>query len=100
MNKDNAKDYLPLVQALAEGKTIQMDAEDEWFDNPNPDFTLPVECYRVKPEPRVFYVNEYENGFGSLHDSKEKLEDFLNHNGFTVRKICKATIEVLDETLD
>ena len=33
MNKDTAKDYLPLVQALAEGKTIQLFSDcDGWED--------------------------------------------------------------------
>ena len=28
MDKNNAKDYLPLIQALAEGKTIQIKDDD------------------------------------------------------------------------
>lgn len=32
MNKDNAKDYLPLVQALADGKVIQGKFLDGWRD--------------------------------------------------------------------
>ena len=56
MNKDNAKDFLPLVQALADGKTIQHDKGIIWVDL---DSTkgggiyfneYPVK-YRIKPEP-------------------------------------------------
>lgn len=54
MNKDNAKDYLPLVQALAEGKTIQEYRRPAysiwgWVDDPNPTFTAPPTHYRIKP---------------------------------------------------
>lgn len=58
MNKDNAAQYLPLVQALAEGRTIQVriDGETEWLDAPNPTFTYFPRCYRIKPEPRRAWV--------------------------------------------
>ena len=32
MNKDNAKEFLPLVQALADGKTIQFKNAEKWVD--------------------------------------------------------------------
>ena len=68
MNKENAKEFLPLVQALADGKTIQMrDVVSEkvtlWDDLDPSDiyFRAPPEEYRIKPEPRTWkiYVNKY-----------------------------------------
>lgn len=52
MNKDNAKDYLPLVQALAEGKTIQYYSPTtaKWHDETAVDFNHPPNRYRIKPE--------------------------------------------------
>lgn len=54
MNKDNARDYLPLVQALAEGKTLQKRitgfSEDRWEDVINAIFSEPESYYRIKPE--------------------------------------------------
>jgi hypothetical protein len=52
MNKQNAHQYLPLVQALSEGKTIQRSISDQWIDGENFDFSFPPESYRIKPEPR------------------------------------------------
>lgn len=50
MNKNNAAQFLPLVQALAEGKTIQRkDAWGEWIDRTFPSFIHAPENYRVKP---------------------------------------------------
>ena len=51
MNKYNAAQYLPLVQALAEGKTIQCNYDrHDWFDIGNPVFSYEVKHYRIKPE--------------------------------------------------
>jgi hypothetical protein len=52
MNKDNAKDFLPLVQALAEGKTVQFSHPGEgWTSITEPIFQFPPQHYRIKPEP-------------------------------------------------
>jgi hypothetical protein len=55
MNKENAKDYLPFVHALADGKTLQHKPNgNKWFDCDPCYFNLPPEDYRIKPEPRTF----------------------------------------------
>lgn len=53
MNKQNAKDYLPLVQALIDGKTIQYRVDDgeTWVDLAETSFTYYPDAYRIKPEP-------------------------------------------------
>ena len=51
MNKDNAKDYLPFVQALADGKNIQMsDSAIRWTTIFDATFEAHVSRYRIKPE--------------------------------------------------
>lgn len=54
MNKNNAAEFIPLVQALSEGKTIQfkLTTDDKWVESLNPSFDsfLPRN-YRIKPEP-------------------------------------------------
>ena len=53
MNKDNAHEYLPLVQALADGKTIQVQGGDgNWYNSKL--INTPPSRYRIKPEPRTF----------------------------------------------
>lgn len=73
MNKDNAKDYLPLVQALADGKAIQLAATTgEWRDHLEPDFSLLPQEYRIKPEPREIWRNRTADGVeGSVFPTKE-----------------------------
>jgi hypothetical protein len=54
MNKDNAKDYLPLVQALADGKEIQVKSmAKEWITcTQDFYFNATPDNYRIKPEPK------------------------------------------------
>ena len=64
MNKENAHLYLPLVQALADGKTIQHKMSKNWTDiddNVVIGFYDHPENYRIKPEPRTFTIlrNKY-----------------------------------------
>ena len=72
MNKDNARDYLPLVQALAEGKTIQVKIHDLqgnflcWEDEDNLNFKVPPYHYRIKPEPKKDWAR-----LALLKDDKE-----------------------------
>ena len=57
MNQQNAKDFLPLIQALADGKTIQIKPlESEWEDIYRIDVYYPTIYYRIKPEPRTFKI--------------------------------------------
>lgn len=65
MNKWKA--LLPVVTAFAEGKVIQErnGCEDRWRDvrpGVTPAFSMDVENYRVKPEPREWWVNIYNDG--------------------------------------
>lgn len=69
MNATNAKDYLPLVQALAEGKTIQKFSDgDGWEDVRSPSFESPAKLYRIKPEQKKqwYRVVMMQNNYNSL----------------------------------
>ena len=57
MNAQNAAQFLPLVQALADGKTIQQQSlDDGWHDQHDVHFGNDLSAYRVKPEPREFWI--------------------------------------------
>lgn len=74
MNRQQAKDMLPIIQALAEGKHIQLkDRIGNWIDidfinvelcNPN--------AYRIKPEPK----------YRSFNDTEECWQEMLKHQPF------------------
>lgn len=48
MTREEAKELMPIIQAFAEGKTI------EWKDLvvESPHFDCKPSCYRIKPEPK------------------------------------------------
>ena len=51
MTREEAKELLPVIQAYAEGKTIQFNhSVNGWTDLPSPDFFSSSKNYRIKPE--------------------------------------------------
>ena len=53
MNAERAKKFLPLIAAVAEGKTLQVKGKDgNWYGTHLNDFD--PDRYRIKPEPRTF----------------------------------------------
>lgn len=67
MNRQQAKELLPIIQAFAEGKTIQYNSEKgnpQWIDvqpNERVDFSQHPSKYRIKPESKYRpFANEEE----------------------------------------
>lgn len=57
MNKDNAKEFLPLVQALADGKVIEeLTSQGTWETTDWLSFQRPHTCYRIQPERKWYRV--------------------------------------------
>ena len=54
MTREEAKELLPIMQAYAEGKTIQFreNINNMWKDIIWPSFNKSPSTYRIKPEPR------------------------------------------------
>lgn len=85
MNKDDASQYLPLVQALADGKTIQHFDTANWNDISNPVFISSHDQYRIKPEPREWTGKVIETG-----------QDFVRNKRSFMIQIDGATGELPD----
>lgn len=53
MNREQAKELLPIIQAFAEGKTIQVQEDIDWcYLGDDADFNLNPLRYRIKSEPK------------------------------------------------
>ena len=54
MTREEAKELLPIIQAFAEGKTIEIYNNTEWQDLiiESIKFDCKPSCYRIKPEPK------------------------------------------------
>ena len=84
MNKENAHLFLPLVQALVDGKNLQF-CNDELGNFYWEDFVEPEEIgfydepqnYRIKPEPRTFemwYYRPTGRMYPWVEDEKQYVE--------------------------
>ena len=51
MTREEAKNLLPIIQAFAEGKTIQLFTNGIWEGAENPSFEE-LSRYRIKPQPK------------------------------------------------
>ena len=74
MNRQQAKDLLPIIQAFAEGKTIQsrfINGSNTWWDDNNLSFGDGVE-YRIKPEPK----------YRPFKDAEECWQEMQKHQPF------------------
>ena len=75
MNRNQAKALLPIIQAYAEGKSIESryikGDKSLWYDDEDPSFDNDLE-YRIKPEPRY---RPFEN-------AKECWEEMMRHQPF------------------
>lgn len=88
MDRNQAKALLPIIQAYAEGKTIQyydslIDIVD-WKDCENPNFENSTYNFRIKPEPT----------YRPFKDSEECWQEMQKHQPIGWVKSKKATSDV------
>lgn len=72
MNRQQAKELLPIIQAFAEGKTVQYKIEGEWIQTNIPSFNPYLWEYRIKPEPQ----------YRSFKDAEECWQEMQKHQPF------------------
>lgn len=73
MTRQEAKELLPIIQAFADGKTVQLLGEDKrWEDLDCPIFGGDPKHYRVKPEPK----------YRPFKSQKECWQEMLKHEPF------------------
>jgi hypothetical protein len=90
MKLSQAKEYLPIIQAAAEGKTVQSFDEGIWRDWPLEEdcwFMSPASLYRVKPEPRLRPWKPEEVPVGALLRLTAKTCDRFLIVGFDLGRI-------------
>lgn len=75
MNREQAKELLPIIQAFAEGKAVQtIDKNGEWINclYINFEFNSSPNSYRIKPEPK----------YRSFKDAEECWQEMQKHQPF------------------
>ena len=75
MNRKEAKELMPIIQAFAEGKAIESRCikgdKSLWYDDEDPSFDDDLE-YRIKPEPT----------YRPFKNAEECLQEMLKHKPF------------------
>ena len=88
MNKEQAKDLLPIIQAYVEGKTIESrcikGGTSLWYDDNNPSFDEDFE-YRIKAEPK----------YRPFKDAEECFEEMQKHQPFGWIKSGKMIFNII-----
>ena len=80
MNRQDAKSFLPIIQAYIEGKSIEFkDYKGKWVESEQLAFNKPVEEYRIKPEPK----------YRPFKNAEECWQEMQKHEPFGwVKKTC------------
>ena len=88
MTREEAKEYLPIMQAFAEGKQIQyLDDHGFWNDIKTcVSFDYNISCYRIKPEIKYRPFKSQEECWNEMH----KHPDF----GWVVAKNSKIMYHI------
>lgn len=73
---------IEVLTAYKAGKKIQYLSHGVWIDTDGPGWFFHKFDYRVKPEPKVIWVNEYADGSGMAYLSEEQAK-LLRHGGHT-----------------
>lgn len=87
MNRDEAKQLWPIIQAYAEGKTIQwFNDVGEWKSLKEAAFNLPPNRYRIKPETIKIehrrYLYKFHNYRICICTSRAEAEDIVTNSNF------------------
>ena len=89
MTREEAKEMLPIIQAFAEGKTIQIKKEGDWLEvgeNTEVYFSESPSDYRIKPELKYRPFKNQEECWDEMH----KHPDF----GWVVAKDSKIMYHI------
>ena len=105
MNRNQAKELLPIIQAYAEGKAIESRCikgdKSLWYDDEDPSFDDDLE-YRIKPEPT----------YRPFKDAEECWQEMLKHKPFgwvkstlfkdfaLVKRVTTLYVEINREIID
>ena len=93
MNRDSAAKLWPVIKGFAEGRDVQIFvSNDKWTDVHDPSFHTNVE-YRLKPEPKEVWVNEYPGGLRYYYATLAEANRLSTHE----RLSCKRYIEVMED---
>lgn len=93
MDRQQAKKLLPIIQAFAEGKTIQtINTCGEWADNYKPLFNCDPGMYRIKPKSRYRPFKNAEECWNEME--KHQPFGWIKNGGYCYNIISTGVMSV------
>lgn len=84
MDRNKAKQLLPIIKAFSEGKTIEMKCAESWIEvDEDCDFHFPANYYRIKPESK----------YRPFANAEECWQEMLKHQPFGWLKGKEETVD-------
>ena len=95
MTREEAKELLPIMQAFADGKTIQVWYNDTWQDEEYPSFGE-LNLFRIKPEPKYRPFRNVEECWQEMqkHQPFGWLKDTDNGGYIIISELDGEDIEI------
>lgn len=97
MDREEAKELLPIIKAFADGKTIEVYQKGfgEWRETAKPNFDGDPKNYRVKPEPKYRPFRTQEECWNEMHKHPDFgwVKSKINGNYAIIGKISKDRTE-------
>ena len=100
MTREEIKELLPIIQAFAEGKQIEVKRKNEWFGiGDDIYFSESPSDYRIKPEPKYRPFESQEECWNEMHKHpnfgwvKEKASEII----YNISGISKLSIVILED---
>ncbi len=89
MTRDRVKELLPVIEAFAAGKVVQVRVEQRWHDAYDLEFTESADDYRIKPEPKLRPWKVEEVPVGALVRTKIKPE-----HRYLITSVCSVGVSL------
>lgn len=97
MTREQAKEMLPIIQAYAEGKTIQFLDGCKWHDVYETDFYQSPDKYRIKPEPKYRPFKTQEECWNEMHKHPDFGWIIYNKKYYSICDVTSNEITILYE---
>lgn len=100
MTRKEAKEMLPIIQAYAEGKTIQIKKEGDWLEvgkNTEVYFSESPSDYRIKPEPKYRPFKTQEECWSEMHKHPDFGWIIYNKKYYSICDVTSNEITILYE---
>ena len=100
MTREEAKELLPIIQAYAEGKAIQIKKEGDWLEvgkNTEVYFSESQSDYRIKPEPKYRPFKTQEECWSEMHKHPDFGWIIYNKKYYSICDVTSNEITILYE---